>query len=290
MLSYFEYWHNIKLESIEQVHRYNEIAKKHGKDGGQIETLVQWHTTEDIGRRTGLKRHSINKAIATLVSLGFVTMVSPRMKMDTTRHFLFNPDVVNDWLQNSYNRIAENSDPSAENCIPEVEICATDAEICAPKVEICKHNKITTKTSSKISTEISTEQEAARAKNDRFAVFRECYNQHKPASFASLTVLNPARRKKLEQLAKDCGGVDNALVALANALRYANADDWYRGKDLSFDNFASNGKILQLHERWVERTITGTQLPPELNTQANRDTITEAERLLKILEKKYGKD
>ena len=112
-------------------------------------------------------------------------------------------------------------------------------------------------------TEITTETSEGRARGkDRIDLFLfvDCYNQHKPDSFARLTIVNYQRRKKLEQLAKDCGGVDNALVALANALRYAKADEWYRGKDLSFDNFASNGKILQLHERWVERESIGAPL------------------------------
>jgi hypothetical protein len=141
-----------------------------------------------------------------------------------------------------------------------------------------------TKTELTITEEVITEEarSAHARKTDKFDAFVECYNQHKPVSFTSMTVVNPARRKKLENLIRDCGGVDNALVALANALRYAQVSEWCKGKDLTFENFASNDKILQYHERWVERSMIGA--PPgasDREVQRAREIADLAKRLSK---------
>lgn len=89
---------------------------------------------------------------------------------------------------------------------------------------------------------------------------QEIYNQHKPALWAELQVVNDKRRKVLVQLIKDCGGVDNAIAVLTSALQFANTDTWYCSRKLSFENFASNNKIIQLHER-QQRSQELPQLP-----------------------------
>ena len=84
-----------------------------------------------------------------------------------------------------------------------------------------------------------------------FDEFRAVYNRCKPPSFAQLQVLNDKRKRIIKGLVKDCGSVETALIALENALAYACVDNWYATKTLSFENFASKDKILQLHERQV---------------------------------------
>lgn len=108
--------------------------------------------------------------------------------------------------------------------------------------------------------------------------FREKYNAHKPPIWPELQVVNPARQKKIKQLIADCGGRENALQALGNALDYAKDDPWYSTKTLSFENFASNDKILQLHERQTGRLTQGVPIVTEsvqkhLNT---RLTVSQA--------------
>lgn len=116
--------------------------------------------------------------------------------------------------------------------------------------------------------------------------FREIYNQHRPRFWPEMQVVNPKRQRLIKELIRDCGGTDSAIAALTNALKYAQGDSWYSSKTLNFENFASNGKILQLHERFIGQFDSG--IPPALDTAANRQTFTEAERLRKILESKYG--
>jgi hypothetical protein len=101
-----------------------------------------------------------------------------------------------------------------------------------------------------------------------------------------MQIVNPKRQRLLKELIRDCGGTGPAIAALTNALKYASSDSWYSSKRLNFENFASNGKILQLHERFMGQFDSG--IPPALDTAANRQTFTEAERLKKLLEAKYG--
>jgi hypothetical protein len=117
-----------------------------------------------------------------------------------------------------------------------------------------------------------------RRKNEAIDVerWKETYNSHKPLSFAAVQVFNAKRLTTIKSLIKDCGGQENALTALSNALDYVSNEPWYQGKDLSFDNFASNGKILQFHERWVSGN--GKNLTPlARNAESNLDYLRNLE-------------
>ena len=48
LLSYFEYWHNIKLAMQEKNKKANDVREKHGKKRMHDETLLQFHTREEI--------------------------------------------------------------------------------------------------------------------------------------------------------------------------------------------------------------------------------------------------
>ncbi len=89
-----------------------------------------------------------------------------------------------------------------------------------------------------------------------FEVFREIYNDRKPDLWAEVQVVNPSRQKIFNQLAIDCGGVENAIAALGNALDYAKQDPWYCTKTLKFESFATNNKILGLHESYLSQPVT----------------------------------
>lgn len=102
LMSFFEYWHNVKLDHARQAKVYNRTAEKHGDEPTQYDGLVQWHTTEDIERGILIfKASSIAKGIAILVEKGFLSVFknpNPRYAFDKTRHFLFLAENVNDWL------------------------------------------------------------------------------------------------------------------------------------------------------------------------------------------------
>jgi hypothetical protein len=85
-----------------------------------------------------------------------------------------------------------------------------------------------------------------------FELFQETFNADKPSKWARLVVMNAKRKQLARQLAKECGGEKKAIEVLKGALRAANLEAWYQSKDLTFENFASNGKIIQLYEKQVE--------------------------------------
>src|SRR5690606_893186 len=98
LLSFFEYWHNIKLEQSYSSTRMNDIAQAHGESRIQYEGLWQFHTEQDLENGTLIfKRTAINAAIKKLETLGVLTIghnPNPKFKFDRTRWFLFNPDPI----------------------------------------------------------------------------------------------------------------------------------------------------------------------------------------------------
>lgn len=86
LLSFFEYWHNIKLQ--------------------QKDELVQSHTEEQLAIGImGYSRPTIAKAITLLRELGAITVsgnLNPKYRFDKTRHFIFQPAVCNAWLKEFY--------------------------------------------------------------------------------------------------------------------------------------------------------------------------------------------
>ncbi|MDQ3254016.1 MAG: hypothetical protein M3R15_08935, partial [Acidobacteriota bacterium] len=102
LLSFFEYFHNIKLEQALKAKQANDIAEVHGDRRAQDETLYQFHSEEELERGVVIyKRRSMYEALRLLHEKGFVTLhQNPynRYKFDKTRYFLFHPEVVNAWL------------------------------------------------------------------------------------------------------------------------------------------------------------------------------------------------
>lgn len=102
LLSFFEYWHSIKIEQSPKAARQNEIAEMHGEEGSQDTSLWQFHTEEQLEAGILLfKRTAIGESINLLVEKGAIQIgrnPNPRFKFDRTRWFLFNPGVINAWL------------------------------------------------------------------------------------------------------------------------------------------------------------------------------------------------
>lgn len=104
LLNLFEYWHNIKLEQNSQALDYNDVAQRHGEHRTQLETLLQWHTSEQLDESLLhiYSKRRIQAGIELLISLKFISVhrnPNPRYSFDKTRHFLFHPELVNDWLK-----------------------------------------------------------------------------------------------------------------------------------------------------------------------------------------------
>jgi hypothetical protein len=104
LLNLFEYWHNIKLEQKSQAKGYNEVAARHGENSTQIETLLQWHKSEQLEESllNIFNKRRIHAAVELLENLKFISVhrnPNPRYAFDKTRHFLFHPNEVRAWLK-----------------------------------------------------------------------------------------------------------------------------------------------------------------------------------------------
>jgi len=122
LLSFFEYWHNIKLAASERARQANERAREQGKPATYDESLLQFHTDEDL--RIGLldlygtmKIRASRRLLIEKKALSEHPNPSPRYAFDKTIYYLFHDDVVNAWLErcNDGTPIAKNGDSFAKN-------------------------------------------------------------------------------------------------------------------------------------------------------------------------------
>jgi hypothetical protein len=100
VLSYFEYWHNIKIGMVKKNQTLNNIAEKHGDQPDHDTTLFQWHTRQEIYDSCfGMVAiNKIKEACSLLESKGFLSLhrnPNPKYSFDRTIFYLFNPKQVN---------------------------------------------------------------------------------------------------------------------------------------------------------------------------------------------------
>lgn len=100
LLSFFEYWHNIRLEQSVKAEQANKIAEMHGDPPTQDTTLWQFHTVEQLERGLiGLyKKKTIAEAIDLLVVKRFIHVgrnPNPKYAFDKTRWIMLRPSVIN---------------------------------------------------------------------------------------------------------------------------------------------------------------------------------------------------
>lgn len=113
LISYFTYWHDIKVANKEKAKHANDVAEMHGDPRTQDESLMQWHTEQDI--EDGIlifKRRTISDALGKLQATGVIEIIknpNPRYAFDRTRYFIFHPDILDDWLER------RKTDPSRKN-------------------------------------------------------------------------------------------------------------------------------------------------------------------------------
>jgi len=107
LLSYFEYWHNWKLNSDEYNKKLNRVSEMHNEKGILSEEVLQYHTLQEIadGILNIYGNKAISEALRFLESKNVISVHSnpnPRYYYDKTKYFQFYPDVCNDWLKSSY--------------------------------------------------------------------------------------------------------------------------------------------------------------------------------------------
>lgn len=139
LLSFFEYWHNIKSATMAQTQHKHKVQEQHGETPDDVEiTVMQWHTEKDLQQGIlGLYgKSTIKHAINILVRLGFISVhanPNEKYKFDKTRHFIFHPKAVNKWLEST---LPETSAPCIENSSPQAESSAQQAKNSSTSPEI----------------------------------------------------------------------------------------------------------------------------------------------------------
>lgn len=108
LLSFYEYWHNIKLEIINENIKSNKIAIRHGGTEIHENTLLQFHTYDELvaGILHLYGRNAVISANKLLMKLGVISLSkNPNIKysLDKNRYIKFHPEICNTWLLEKYN-------------------------------------------------------------------------------------------------------------------------------------------------------------------------------------------
>ena len=169
LLSFFEYWHNLRLE-INQRGTANRNAQPHGNPAAQDENLLQFHSDEQL--QAGLLNlygtMKIRESRRLLIAKGALTEHSnpkPRYAFDRTVYYRFHPEAVNAWLEQrhkSYNRninvtCAENGGRVAEN----------GGRVAENGGRVAENGDCSSETTTEVSTEITTTTPNPSSSNER---------------------------------------------------------------------------------------------------------------------------
>ncbi len=123
VMSFFEYWHNWKLDSDEHNRKSNDISEMHGDSRLLSEDVVQFHSMQEISdgllNLYGVK--SISDAVRLLESKNALTVCrnpNPKYFYDNKKYFIFHPEVCNEWLKNRYeSRLGKNTECNVQKHI-----------------------------------------------------------------------------------------------------------------------------------------------------------------------------
>ena len=104
LIAYFQYWHEIKLAHLPQAQRYNQVADQHGDEPTQDESLLQYHSQDEIEADLLriAKKSKIKQGVDVLVSVGILSKHKnpvERYSFDRTTYYLFHVEVLKDFLE-----------------------------------------------------------------------------------------------------------------------------------------------------------------------------------------------
>jgi hypothetical protein len=109
LLSYFEYWHNVKVAMNTKNKQMNDVQERHGDSRTQDETLLQFHTHDELyeGCLGLVSKKGIISGRRKLIELGFLTEnknPNPKYAFDKTIYYnLVIPHIVDSIVSYSQN-------------------------------------------------------------------------------------------------------------------------------------------------------------------------------------------
>lgn len=128
----------------------NDVLQLNGHERTHDETLVQWQTEKDCiaGLLNRYSRPTISAAFDLLFNKNFLTEIAHHFirengTPDRTRHFIFNADVVNRWLETEYSQLDEEAKNKALNIANQSKVknIALEEKDQSKKVDIAQSEK-----------------------------------------------------------------------------------------------------------------------------------------------------
>ena len=191
LMSFFAYWHDIRLAIKKKNKQANDTAETHGDQRTQDESLWQFHSQDEL--RAGIMRiyshEAITKALLFLQRNGVIEISknpNARYAFDKTKFFLFHPEIFTTEMMSKYDpkntpvpgekpkknttiRSSENGVSSSENRPRWPEIRPPQSENELPCSEILSPQsenegaipEITSEVPSEITKKISSENDSA---------------------------------------------------------------------------------------------------------------------------------
>ena len=113
LLSYFEYWHNWKLNTDCYNKKSNDISEMHCDPRSLSEDIYQYHSQQEMadGILNLYGKKAISEALKLLEAKDVISVHSnpnPRYSFDQTKHFRFYPEICNEWLRSYESSTCQN--------------------------------------------------------------------------------------------------------------------------------------------------------------------------------------
>jgi hypothetical protein len=258
LLSYFEYWHNYKLDQRIKNFDAARIAEAHGEHSDTDASLWQFHNEDDLEEGIMLyKRGAIREGIKLLLQTGVIEVSSnpnPKYRFDRTKFFLFKTEVAQKWIDA---RSMKSPTPSHEKRSRRAEIPPSSPVFDPPITETTSET-----TSEKVEPIASLFAEGVAPESSRDVVERVwSYYQSKIGKESSTLLPERIRQgvKCFEHLLKQKKDRKRAETCMEIAIDELAASDWHMGRDSKNKGKTANewkhvfGSLAKLEE-WLERS------------------------------------
>lgn len=220
LISYFASWHDIRLNQSEKSRYANKIAQTHGDGGTQDESLLQFHSQEElkIALHNAYSVDSIRTGIRLLESKGVISRhrnPNPRYHFDKTTYYLFNPKVCAEYIDSLKIGNGKQSGQEREQNSSTMEIPLNQAreQENLPAITYDSTDDTTNTTTEDISTVDFQKSNSSRVKSNYSPGFLNFCKIHPYGNEAKVKPYAIWRKKKLEsKSAEICSALSKQLL------------------------------------------------------------------------------
>jgi len=191
LISFYQYWHEIKMDNLEQNKKYNQVKERHGETPDIELGLLQFHTQEDLEKGLlglfGITK--IKESNKKLEKLGFISIhknPSDRYKFDNTNYFLFHPKNVQNAISSLNFPLVKNDQSLAENDQPSVK----------SDQPVVKNDQTRTETTTETTTETNTTTTTQPTPDDQKSKFTTLKNEFENHPMFELTLARVSKLPK----------------------------------------------------------------------------------------------